>query len=186
MFLYLIQHRICFLHENHLCFGKSCNAPICFAFCCMLSLSCLFCACISCLWSLCMLKIQYKYLVNNKKLIAAFKQKICLCLTEHLFWLVFNFSNNAWMCIYRSDLSLLRFYSSGCLTKVNINRISCNPFMAHSSLIRRYINCSFSDMTGTKLLFHYIDLKALKFFKFKDPWMIICSDTSGTLGAALN
>lgn len=41
------------------------------------------------------LKIQYKYLVNNKQLIAAFKQKICLCLTEHLFWLVFNFLNNA-------------------------------------------------------------------------------------------
>lgn len=38
-----------------------------------------------------MLKIQYKRLVNNKKLIAAFKQKIRLCLIEHLFWLGFNF-----------------------------------------------------------------------------------------------
>lgn len=132
-----------------------------------------------------MLKIQYKYLGNNKKLIAAIKQKICLSLTEHLFWLVFNFFNNALMYIYRSGPSLLRFYSGGCFIKVSIERIGCNPFMAHS-LIRRYINCSFSYMTGTKLLFHYIDLKALKFCKCKDPWMIFCSDTSRTLGAALN
>lgn len=90
------------------------------------------------------------------------------------------------MYIYRSDLSLLRFYSGGCFIKVSVDRIICNPFMAHSSLIRRYINCSLSYMTGTKLLFHHTDLKALKFCKFKDSWMIFCSDTSGTLGAALN
>lgn len=153
---------------------------ICLAFCCMLSLYCLFFACISCLWSLCMLKIQYKYLVDNKKLIAAFKQKICLCLTEHLFWLVFNFLNNAWIYIYRSDLSLLGFYSGRCFIKVNIDGISCNSFTANSSLIRRYSNWFLSHVTGTELFFSTLFWK-LFFFLTKEPL-----DISRTLEAAQN
>lgn len=113
-----------------------------------------------------LLKTQYKYLVRNKKRIAAFKQKICLCLTEYLFWLVFNFFNNAWVYIYIPDLFLLRVYSSGCFIEVNTDRIGCNPFTAHSSLIRRYTNCSFSYVMGTKLFFHYIYLKVCFCFCF--------------------